>query len=752
MEEKTMYSRLEEKKSRGIITLFGVVLLLSLPALFLQIPKAGAMVPAFDDNLKKVAAFGPDNLGVLTTGVGMVPGGSGSFSADIPGEVRGGYLYILSHELIKNGLQFPEGDPDVAVTITAGDGTVTVLDTVPVVYEAQMPTGHKTYVNTMDITRFISPGTNTFDIFGMDVDQANGAAAVIIYGHPDETYKTVTLKEGCDFGFYRIDPPVGPDTETYLFRFDAVGADRAAAFTAVIGDAMESRGDEVFAITGGKPVDYLKDRDGDGKMDILRRDRRLNQEDFLPLGNDPANAAGRKEAARGAISLAEDLLGVPLASGGYSRGGQLDIFRGEITIPASSMSAGLQLQSEDPENGDSFQVAAVVFELEAPYAWVGDLVWLDSNGNGIPDTWESGIAGVPVNIDCDRDGDGLTDLSETTVTDVAGLYLFAVDPIPDPGNCLVTFDGGAPQLFGLQPTTPDFYNTGVLDPLEEDLDNDFGFRIAGAPGETMVGDLVWLDENGDGFQDPDEPGIPDITVTMSWDFDGDTVMDHRVSDETGAGGLYLFTLPITSCDDPVVTAQVTVDTSDPDLPAGALPTTTILHSIPDSPPGPILQCGQSDLDNDFGFRIPPTDGATRATAYFKKHPCIVEEGLLAGSGTIDLGFMIIDNLEEAMGLLWARNSYRPDGTGRPELEKARIKAGKQLLAAIFNENLLGTSSGGITAEAPVILAGDNVPLINHYKGLLEEFNNSGKDISLPEYFRKKCPPDRSDKRRWRKLM
>lgn len=55
---------------------------------------------------------------------------------------------------------------------------------------------------------------------------------------------------------------------------------------------------------------------------------------------------------------------------------------------------------------------------------------------------------------------------------------------------------------------------------------------------SSIGDRVWLDLDGDGLQDDDEPGVPDVPVTLTGtDVDGNAVERSTV---TGADGGYLF--------------------------------------------------------------------------------------------------------------------------------------------------------------------------------------------------------------------
>ena len=64
------------------------------------------------------------------------------------------------------------------------------------------------------------------------------------------------------------------------------------------------------------------------------------------------------------------------------------------------------------------------------------------------------------------------------------------------------------------------------------LDLDFGY--ATAVGTALVGDFVWRDFDGDGAQDPDEPGIGGVTVSL---INSSSVV---VATTTTAGGYYLF--------------------------------------------------------------------------------------------------------------------------------------------------------------------------------------------------------------------
>ncbi|MGO4938382.1 SdrD B-like domain-containing protein, partial [Fundicoccus sp. Sow4_H7] len=65
---------------------------------------------------------------------------------------------------------------------------------------------------------------------------------------------------------------------------------------------------------------------------------------------------------------------------------------------------------------------------------------------------------------------------------------------------------------------------------------------------VSVGDYVWLDKNKDGLQDEDEPGIPDVVLTIE-DAEGNPVTDINGNvvepTTTDENGYYIFeNLPI----------------------------------------------------------------------------------------------------------------------------------------------------------------------------------------------------------------
>ncbi len=145
---------------------------------------------------------------------------------------------------------------------------------------------------------------------------------------------------------------------------------------------------------------------------------------------------------------------------------------------------------------------------------IGDYVWLDLDGDGVQDVGEPGIVGAGVTVRWDGP-DGILGNSDdeifSTTTDGSGAYLvtglpggdYQVDVIGAlPAAAINTFD----EDLDLDSSTPVTLGDG-----EVHLTSDFGFQ-----GNNAIGDFVWWDIDGDGVQDPGEPGLPGVEVTITW--------------------------------------------------------------------------------------------------------------------------------------------------------------------------------------------------------------------------------------------
>ncbi|HKN51673.1 MAG TPA: SdrD B-like domain-containing protein [Amycolatopsis sp.] len=180
--------------------------------------------------------------------------------------------------------------------------------------------------------------------------------------------------------------------------------------------------------------------------------------------------------------------------------------------------------------------------LTPPTNKLGDFVWADTDKNGVQDTGEPGVQGVKVTL---KDGTGAT--VGTTTTGADGKYLF--DGLND-GTYTVCFDMASlpADYAGYQLTKKDAGGDDTKDSdadpattctppttlgadKREDLTLDAG--IVSPPNK--VGDFVWVDKNKNGVQDPGEPGVQGVTVTLKT---GDGTLVTTTT--TDANGKYLF--------------------------------------------------------------------------------------------------------------------------------------------------------------------------------------------------------------------
>ena len=277
---------------------------------------------------------------------------------------------------------------------------------------------------------------------------------------------------------------------------------------------------------------------------------------------------------------------------------------------------------------------------------IGDFVWLDTNGNGIQEAGEPGIAGVILTLS-GTNAAGYAVTNQVT-TDSNGYYLFSEAP----GTYQVSVDatnmvgtnvlaGYAPTAIGLgttetdsnsnpSPTSPSTLNSGM-----SDSSIDFGYYIP-----VTIGHFVWLDSNRDGVQEPGEPGISGVALTLTGTSTaGTNITDHATTD---AQGNYKFqeppgtyTVSIDAANDngalsgyvPTITGQGTVSTDSNEDPSATTPA--------------LLLSGASDSTIDFGYIVAPPTAAT--LSYFSAQRHGNNQTLLTWRALVDvnvIGFLV----------------------------------------------------------------------------------------------------------------
>jgi hypothetical protein len=212
---------------------------------------------------------------------------------------------------------------------------------------------------------------------------------------------------------------------------------------------------------------------------------------------------------------------------------------------------------------------------------LGDLVWNDTNNNGLVDTREPRINGVVVNLYHDTNDNGQIDAGElaaTKTTAGGGLYLFdnlipgsylvqlapsnfsspgvlvgyrsstggigthvsqigPYEPAPGPNNDINNDDNGSAAsgqgIVSAQvvlTSNGEPINDGDISP-NSNLTIDFGvFQPA------SLGSIVWYDTDKDGMRDTGEAGVPNVRVTL-YDAAGNPI----ASANTDSTGYFQFT-------------------------------------------------------------------------------------------------------------------------------------------------------------------------------------------------------------------
>ena len=239
--------------------------------------------------------------------------------------------------------------------------------------------------------------------------------------------------------------------------------------------------------------------------------------------------------------------------------------------------------------GEDFNSADFGYRFPA----IGDVVWVDVDGDGIQDAGEPGLAGVTVTLFDDLDVQ-----VGSMVTAADGSYGFSGLAL---GDYYVVFDLATVPGGGYLFTTP---NVGADDTVDSDADPITGRSqtVTLAVGETQttldagaylpvtIGDTVYNDLNGNGTQDGSEPGIDGVTVDLL-NATGTTTL---ATTTTAGGGLYTFTTAPGSY-------QIDVDQT-------TLGLTTPVQTQGTNPQTLTLTSGQTNTGIDYGYYQPATLG------------------------------------------------------------------------------------------------------------------------------------------------
>jgi len=221
----------------------------------------------------------------------------------------------------------------------------------------------------------------------------------------------------------------------------------------------------------------------------------------------------------------DDLSYAPVTTDSHGKWDKTGLPPGTYSVAVSGVPAGL-VNTGDPDGGTpSASVVTIggilpLVNLAQDFGYqgsasVGDTIWLDVNGDGIQQAGDPGVPNIPVTV-TSAGADGILgtadDVVVTTTTDSSGHY--AVSGLPA-GPTTVSYQAASlpggdvahSDLDGTDPTT----TTLTLAAGDDRTDVDFV-----VVGSQHLSGIVFDDKNGNRRQGPGEPGVPGVTVRVTW--------------------------------------------------------------------------------------------------------------------------------------------------------------------------------------------------------------------------------------------
>lgn len=291
---------------------------------------------------------------------------------------------------------------------------------------------------------------------------------------------------------------------------------------------------------------------------------------------------------------------------------------------------------------------------------VGGTIWEDVNADGTQDAEETNVfEGVTVALYADTNGDGILGpgdkLIGTTTTDSNGNYIFT--GLPD-GNYFVDVTDDANLLNGywhsVGDQAEDADGQSKIDPYRINLSGgehrttvDFGYYLDPA---ALV-HRVWVDFNSNGIQDPGEPGLPGVTVTLTITYPNGVVT--TITTITDDDGYYSFENLLLDedyngigTDEPTFTISVTPPLSYPSpSPTGEGNDRDVDSGLA---LGEIVWTVKGGYNNsyDFGFWYTPTSVLLSADV---RYDPVIDAFVISWSSTNEIEIKIYNLYREAIG-------------------------------------------------------------------------------------------------------
>jgi protocatechuate 3,4-dioxygenase beta subunit len=322
-----------------------------------------------------------------------------------------------------------------------------------------------------------------------------------------------------DFGF----TPFGPAIT--VVKADEEGRDANTADTAADLTTANGKTTLVFTVrnTGNEPLTNIS------LSDVVTGSATVGAIDCAFPGGSGGSSWSGPLAAGASVECTATLTGV---EPGQSH-------RDVVTVTAQGRFTGTPVKATDEYRATS-----------APRVSVGDFVWVDTDGDGIQDAGEPGLAGVWVTLE-GPNGATVTDVFGKTVgpvqTDANGAYSFGSLPVLGAGEgytVRIDTTRSADVLAPYFPTTAGAGEDRAKDSstgsatsgaLRNQGDSDTGLDFGWRPRTYAVGDVVFVDADRDGIQGPGDAPLAGVAVSLL-KADGTRIAGTR----TDADGRYLF--------------------------------------------------------------------------------------------------------------------------------------------------------------------------------------------------------------------
>ncbi len=230
---------------------------------------------------------------------------------------------------------------------------------------------------------------------------------------------------------------------------------------------------------------------------------------------------------------------------------------------------------------------------------IGSQLFVDVDGSGTFNTGDAPLGGVSMALVDDANDNGIWDSGEamvaTTRTAANGTYLFP--DLTDNSHFLVVVTDTENVINDLTNTVDPDGGTANQSAVHLNganaLTEDFGYvPTSHDAADGFVGDLIFLDSNGDGSFDAGESGIEGVVVELL-DGDNDDLLANNVTDENGH--YYFGNLPAGNYKVRVQTSSLPTGLTNSIDPDGSSPGDNITNSF-------ALAASQRLLDKDFGYQ------------------------------------------------------------------------------------------------------------------------------------------------------